>query len=83
MHTQYKLPKSSRLVEGRKELAEESYGWMFVDCVPLLYEKRKVARQLQVETWLDLTQLVKELGIEKGKDGTVKAPTGLTMGYVV
>jgi hypothetical protein len=56
---------------------------MFVDCVPLLYEKRKVARQLQVETWLDLTQLVKELGIEKGKDGMVKASSGLTMGYVV
>jgi hypothetical protein len=48
----------------RKELAEV-FGWMFVDQVPLLYEKRRVARQLQVETWLDLSQLVKELGIEK------------------
>ena len=43
----------------------EVFGWMFVDQVPLLYEKRRVARQLQVETWLDLSQLVKELGIEK------------------
>ena len=43
----------------------EVFGWMFVDRVPLLYEKRRVARQLQVETWLDLSQLVKELGIEK------------------
>jgi hypothetical protein len=49
---------------GRKELAEV-FGWMFVDRVPLLYEKRRVARQLQVETWLDLSQLVKELEIEK------------------
>ena len=46
-------------------LAEENYGWLFVDIVPLLYDKRKVARQLQVETWLDLYQLTKELNIEK------------------
>ncbi|MBS7636915.1 hypothetical protein KEJ37_06250 [Candidatus Bathyarchaeota archaeon] len=42
----------------------EAYGWLFVDFVPLLYEKRRVARQLQVETWLDLTQLLNELKLE-------------------
>jgi hypothetical protein len=42
----------------------ESCGWVFVDNVPLLYDKRKVARQLQVETWLELSQLVRELKIE-------------------
>lgn len=46
-------------------MAEENYGWLFVDIVPLLYDKKKVARQLQVETWLDLYQLTKELNIEK------------------
>jgi len=46
-------------------VAEENYGWLFVDIVPLLYEKKKVARQLQIETWLDLYQLTKELNIEK------------------
>jgi len=46
-------------------LAEENYGWLFVDTVPLLYEKKNVARQLQIETWLDLYQLTKELNIEK------------------
>lgn len=46
-------------------MAEEAFGWLFVDSIPLLYDKKKVARQLQVETWLDLSQLVKELGIEK------------------
>jgi len=40
------------------------YGWLFVDNVPLLYDRRRVARQLQVETWLDLAQLMKELSIE-------------------
>jgi hypothetical protein len=49
------------------ELGEESFGWIFVDFVPLLYEGRRVAKQLQIEMWLDLTQLVKELGIEKTK----------------
>jgi hypothetical protein len=43
----------------------EDFGWLFVGSVPLLYEKRRVARQLQVETWLDLAQVLKELGLEK------------------
>ena len=46
-------------------MAEENYGWIFVDTVPLLYDKKKVARQLQIETWLDLYQLTKELNIQK------------------
>jgi hypothetical protein len=46
-------------------VAEENYGWLFVDTVPLLYDKKRVARQLQIETWLDLYQLTKELNIVK------------------
>lgn len=46
-------------------MAEEAYSWVFVDCVPLIYEKRRVAKQFQVETWLKLAQIIKELGIEK------------------
>ena len=42
----------------------DTCGWIFVDKVPLLYERRRVARQLQVETWLQLSQLVKELNIK-------------------
>jgi len=45
----------------------ETFGWLFVDFIPLLYEKKRVAKQLQIETWLDLSQLVRELGIEKMK----------------
>ncbi len=44
---------------------EEDYGWLFVDVVPLLYDKKKVERQLKVEEWLDLYQLTRELGIAK------------------
>jgi len=57
----------------------ESYGWVFVDFLPLLYEKRRVARQYKVETWLDLTQLLKELQLE----GLDKRNTSSTMKYVV
>ncbi len=46
-------------------MAEEAFGWIFVGGVPLLYDKKKLAKQFQIETWLDLAQLLKELGIEK------------------
>jgi len=59
----------------------EACGWLFVDFVPLLFEKRNVARQLQIETWLDLSQLVKELGIEKLDKTKRDAP--LQMSYIV
>lgn len=62
------------------ELAEEAFGWLFVNNVPLLYDKKKVARQFQVETWLDLAQVVKELGIEKLEENR---PTANTAGYIV
>jgi hypothetical protein len=58
----------------------EAFGWLFVDKVPLLYEKKRVARQVQIETWLDLTQLVKELGIEKPKQNGRKVHS--SMGYI-
>lgn len=31
----------------------------------MLFEKRRMAKQVKVETWLDLTQVLKELGVEK------------------
>jgi hypothetical protein len=46
-------------------MAEETLDWLFVDFIPLLYEKKRLARQSQIETWLDLAQVAKELGIEK------------------
>lgn len=57
----------------------ESCSWLFVENVPLLYEEEKVARQLKVETWLDLAQLLKEL---KGEDADGKSPQQV-INYVV
>lgn len=65
--------------EGKGELAE-SYGWVFVDNVPLIYDRRRVARQLQVETWLELSALVQELKIEELDPE--KRRVQLTKGYV-
>jgi len=39
----------------------ESFCWLFVESVPLLVDKERVQRQLKVETWLNLTQLLKEV----------------------
>ncbi|MEM3783972.1 MAG: hypothetical protein QXY88_02930 [Candidatus Bathyarchaeia archaeon] len=61
----------------------EAYGWLFVDFIPLLYEKRRVARQLQVETWLDLTQLLNELKLELANGGTKEKDDNANMSYVV
>jgi len=58
----------------------ESCGWVFVDNVPLIYDKRRVARQLQVETWLELSSLVKDLKIEELDPEKRRAQ--LTKGYV-
>ena len=67
------------LLPEKGEMAE-SCGWVFVDHVPLIYDKRRVARQLQVETWLQLSQLVKELKIEDLNSENHRAE--LTKGYV-
>lgn len=58
----------------------ESCGWVFVDNVPLIYDRRRVARQLQVETWLELSALVQELKIEELDPE--KRRMQLTKGYV-
>ena len=58
----------------------ESCGWVFVDNVPLLYDRKRVARQLQVETWLELSSLVSELkmpDLELGRRGAQS-----TAGYI-
>lgn len=59
----------------------EAFGWLFVNSVPLLYDKRRVARQYQVEMWLDLAQVVKELGIENLKEN--QRNTASAVNYIV
>jgi len=60
----------------------ESYSWLFVNFIPLLYEKRRVARQLQVETWLDLTQLLNELKLELADGGNREQNAKAKIDYI-
>jgi hypothetical protein len=53
--------------------------WWFVENVPLLIDKERVQRQLKIETWLDLTQLLKEI---KTEDNDRKSPQQ-AMNYVI
>jgi hypothetical protein len=42
---------------------DDAFGWLFIGNRPLLYERKRVARQLQIEAWLDLAEVLKELNI--------------------
>lgn len=46
-------------------MAGEAFDWLFIDNLPLPFEKKRMAKQSQIETWLDLAQVLRELGIEK------------------
>jgi hypothetical protein len=46
-------------------LAEENCDWIFVNMIPMLCDKARIAKQQKIETWLNLYQLAKNLGLEK------------------
>jgi hypothetical protein len=46
-------------------LAEEKLDWIFVNKVPMLCDKTRIAKQQKIETWLNLSQLVEGLGLKK------------------
>ena len=45
-------------------MTDEAFDWLFIDNLPLPFEKKRVAKQSRIETWLDLAQVLRELGIE-------------------
>ena len=61
-------------------MAEEILNWIFVGFTPLLYERKRVAKQSQIETWLNLFQIIKELNIEKAENKGKPQPA---VGYVI
>jgi hypothetical protein len=46
-------------------VSEESLDWIFVNMVPMLCDKTRIAKQQKVETWLSLYEAVAELGLQK------------------
>jgi len=59
----------------------ESFKWLFVESVPLLYDKRRVARQFQVEMWLNPSPIIKELKVKSVK--VCRRDTDPTVRYIV
>jgi hypothetical protein len=53
----------------------EPYGWIFVDFIPLIYDKKRLAKQVQIETWLNLAETIRELGLEKPVPNRPQTPT--------
>ncbi len=44
-----------------------AYKWLFVENIPLLYEAVRVARQFQIELWLDSSPLLQALNLKPVK----------------
>lgn len=61
-------------------MKEDTYGWLFVDKTPLLCKKKNVDRQQKIETWLNLYQLTKVLGINKLK---LKKTIKTSINYII
>lgn len=57
-------------------MTQENLDWIFVNSVPMLFEKKNIERQKKVETWLDLYQLTKEFNdaITEARMQKSKAP---------
>jgi hypothetical protein len=58
----------------RGVLAEENDDWIFVNMVPMLCDKTRIAKQQKVETWLNLYQLAKKLDLQKREKHEAKEP---------
>ncbi len=61
-------------------MKEDTYGWLFVDKTPLLCKKKNVDRQQKIETWLNLYQLTKALGINQSK---LKKTKKTSINYII
>jgi hypothetical protein len=49
----------------RADVSDENLDWIFVNMVPLLCDKIRIAKQQKIETWLRFYQAVAELGLQK------------------
>ena len=61
-------------------MKKDTYGWLFVDKTPLLCKKKNVDRQQKIETWLNLYQLTKALGINQSK---LKKTKKTSINYII
>lgn len=52
-----------RVRKGSRVLGK-AYKWVFVENIPLLHETVRVAKQFQIELWLDSSSLLKALKLK-------------------
>jgi hypothetical protein len=52
---------------------DTAFGWLFINGKPLLFERKHVARQVKIDTWLDLAELLKELTSTMPAEGVNKS----------
>ena len=45
----------------------EENDWIFVNMVPMLCAKTRIAKQQKIETWLNLAQLIRKLSLQETK----------------
>jgi hypothetical protein len=74
-----KSKPSFSLIGGERQLSEENFDWIFVNMVPMLCDKTRIAKQQKIETWLNLYQLAKKLGL----DNAERQNSVSSMSYVV
>ncbi len=55
-------------------MAEENLDWIFINMVPMLCDKIRIAKQQKIETWLNLYQIAAKLGLQKGESGKSDSP---------
>jgi hypothetical protein len=55
---------SGSLFSGRRQLMEEN-DWIFVNMIPMLCAKSRIAKQQKIETWLNLAQLIRKLSLQQ------------------
>ncbi len=55
-------------------MAEENLDWIFINMVPMLCDKNRIAKQQKIETWLNLYQIAAKLGLQKGEGGKSDSP---------
>ncbi len=60
-------------------MVDENCDWIFVNMIPLLCDKIRIVKQQKIETWLNLHQLITQLGLANLKDNENR----LTIRYVV
>ncbi len=60
-------------------MSEDGQDWIFINGMPMLCERKRIARQQKIETWLTLYQLKRELGLGEVEEPHISAP----LDYVV